>query len=284
MEYRVLIVNEDAAERNRYAETLISAPPAPSISYQVATVGSVAAAQLQATRQRFNLVIVALSQHDDGLQLVSRLKDLFPDMRLLLLCEQGITKAQLVTARLLRANIAESTIDAESFRAVVADLLGINTLLRQQQEAQQVQQAQQKVDQNTTQRTTPTLHDNTLQPFFEPFLDELRRQTKANVTLIIDKQGTIIGQLGTIQHVMLDKVAQTVANSTTQHICLDKILNDSNTVHLSVYEGTHYDVYAANIGADRFLALVFQKEFSTPKLGLVWLVMKRTVEKFKRLR
>ncbi len=280
MEYRILIVSEDAPERGRYAETLISLPPAENVSYQIATVGSVAAAQLQATRQRFDLVIVALSQHDDGLQLSSRLRELFPSMRLLLLCEQGITKSQLKTARLIRASVAESTIDPNSLRAIVSDMLGTSGM---QQEAEQEHKANTNGVAPNPPKPSGGLAADVLQPFFDPFLDELRRQTNAQIAIIADKVGHILGQNGEDKDVDVTSIAAIIVRSVSESLKLGHVLRDPETIHLTVHEGKYYDVYSANVGNDRFLALFFNKEFTSPKLGLVWLVMKRSAEKFRRM-
>lgn len=280
MEYRILIVSEDATERGRYAETLISLPPAENVSYQIATVGSVAAAQLQATRQRFDLVIVALSQHDDGLQLSSRLRELFPSMRLLLLCEQGITKSQLKTARLIRASVAESTIDPNSLRAIVSDMLGTSGM---QQEAEQEHKANTNGVAPNPPKPSGGLAADVLQPFFDPFLDELRRQTNAQIAIIADKVGHILGQNGEDKDVDVTSIAAIIVRSVSESLKLGHVLRDPETIHLTVHEGKYYDVYSANVGNDRFLALFFNKEFTSPKLGLVWLVMKRSAEKFRRM-
>lgn len=277
MEYRILIVSEDATERNRLAETLIALPPAKSVSYQITTVGSVAAAQLQATRQRFGLVIVALSQQDDGLQLSSTLKELFPDMRLLLLCEQGVTRAQLKTARLIRASVAENTINAESLRAIVSDLLGTSSLRDQEHDVATTSSVAQPPP-------SSKLTADVLQPFFEPFLEELRRQTSAHIAVVIDKTGKVLGQSGEDTKLDVTALARVVASSLTASIGVEQILHEDETFHLNVYEGKIYDIYSANVGKDRFLALFFNKEYKSPKLGLVWLVMKRGAEKFSRLK
>jgi CheY-like chemotaxis protein len=280
MEYRILIVSEDATERGRYAETLISLPPAENVSYQIATVGSVAAAQLQATRQRFDLVIVALSQHDDGLQLSSRLRELFPSMRLLLLCEQGVTKSQLKTARLIRASVAESTIDPNSLRAIVSDMLGTSGMHKEPE-------PENKANTNGVTPNPPKpssgLAADVLQPFFDPFLDELRRQTNAQIAIIADKVGHILGQNGEDKDVDVTSIAAIIVRSVSESLKLGHVLRDPETIHLTVHEGKYYDVYSANVGNDRFLALFFNKEFTSPKLGLVWLVMKRSAEKFRRM-
>lgn len=283
MEYRILIVSEDGAERSRYAETLLSLPPAEHISYQIATVGSVAAAQLQATRQRFDLIIVALNQQDDGLDLSSRLKELYPDIRLMLLCEQGITKSQLKTARLIRANIADSSIDSNSLRAIVSDILGVTALSKVPSPKGLTPPSAVK---NSTKKEelASGITGDILQPFFEPFLDELRRQASAQIALITDKMGRIIGQDGEDSDVDLPTVATIIARSTIDTLKLDSVLRDPETIHLSVHEGKCYDVYSTNVGIDRFLLLVFNKTYTSPKLGLVWLVMKRSAEKFRRLR
>lgn len=285
MEYRILIVSEDIATRSKYARILAAEPPTSSISYEITTVGSVAAAQLQATRQRFHLVIVALSQQDDGLELSSRLKDLFPDMRLLLLCEQGVTKSQLKTARLIRASVAESTIDARSLRAVVADLLGASALV-QQLEARHASSAPSVPSSQQPRSPTGTVLNpatNIIQPFLQPFLEELRRQTSAHVAIYADKAGNILGQDGEDSGIDVGAVAAMLATSGNSLADMGRLLHDPETVHLGVHEGKTYDVYSANVKEDRFLALFFNKGFTNPKPGLVLLMMKRSAEQLGRI-
>jgi CheY-like chemotaxis protein len=288
MEYRILIVSENPADRSRYAETLLSQPPSKQVSYHIATVGSVAAAQLQATRQRFDLVIVALSQQDDGLDLSQRLKDLFPDIRLLLLCEQGVTKSQLKTARLIRASVAESTIEANSLRAIVSDILGASILAQQfenppAQTAQKGNKTAQPGAHDAAPTTTPATLPNVVQPFLQPFLEELRRHTKAQIAIYTDKNGRIIGKDGNDREVDIGAIATVIAHSANDFESLEKLLGDPDTIHLSVHEGKQYDVYSANVKGDRFLSLFFNKSFVSPKLGFIWLMMKRSAEQLSRV-
>jgi hypothetical protein len=283
MQYRILIVSENATERSKYAQTLTSRPPAASISYEIVTVGSVAAAQLQATRQRFHLVIVALSQHDDGLELSSKLKDLFPDMRLLLLCEQGVTKSQLKTARLIRASVAESTIDSDSLRAVVSDMLGASAL------AQQIENSHPQPSSSPSQKGPDAApgelgpHTNVIQPFLQPFLEELRRQTQAHIAVYADKDGRILGQDGEDREIHIASVAKILADCCARSLEVGTFLRNIETTHLSVHEGSSYDVYTANVKEDRFLLLFFNKNFTTPKPGLVLLMIKRSAEQLSRI-
>ncbi|NJN65195.1 MAG: hypothetical protein HC884_00030 [Chloroflexaceae bacterium] len=275
-----MIVSEDAAERSRYAKVLVSEPPAAGISYEITTVGSVAAAQLQVTRQRFHLVIVALSQQDDGLELSSRLKDLFPDMRLLLLCEQGVTKSQLKTARLIRASVAESTIDVRSLRAIVADMLGASAM------AQKYPPPQGKPADHA-EAAIPSINRRSLpeviKPFLLPFLEELRRQTRSHIAVYTDKDGVVLGQDGEDPAIDVVAITRVLTRSCVQSLEVGTLLRDPGTIHLSVHEGRYYDIYTANVRNDRFLLLFFNKDFANPKLGLIFLLMKRSAEQLGRI-
>lgn len=275
MEYRILIVSENTVERNRYTGILNTSLPDPEISYKITSVSSVAAAQLQATRQRFDLVIVALAQHDDGLELSSRLKDLFPDMRLLLLCEHGITKSQLKTARMIRAGVAESTIDPHSLRAVVSDMLGASALLQQLQRERSAKPSPNAV----TLATMP----NVIEPFIQPFLEDLRRQTHAQVAIYCDKTGRIIARDGNNIDINITAIAVLIARGCGDYLELRQLIGDTAITHLSVHEGITHDIYATNVREDRFLALFFDKEYGSPKLGFVWLLMKRRAEQLSRV-
>lgn len=287
MQYRILIVSEDATERSRYAQTLATRPPAANIVYEIVTVGSVAAAQLQATRRRFHLVIVALSEYDDGFELCSRLKELFPDMRLLLLCERGVTKSQLKTARTIRASVADSTIDEESLCAIVADILGARMLAQQL-----VSRFAPPPDAPDTIPLPPAPsplsdtigpHVDIIQPFIRPFLEELRRQTRAHVAVYEDSEGRILAQDGEDHELDVHTVARVLADGCSRSLEVAEHLRSTEVIQFSVHEGKAYDVYTANVRKDRFLVLFFNKAFTTPKAGLVMLLMKRSAEQLGRI-
>ncbi len=278
MERRILIVSEDTSERNRYAQTLVGTPPASAVSYTITTVGSVAAAQLQATRQRFHLVIVALRQQDDGLELSSRLKELFPDMRLLLLCEQGVTKAQLKTARMIRASVAESTIDANSLRAVVADLLGL-WALNQPEPASATEAA--PPSSATNERPAPG--PQAIQSFLTPFLEELRQQTRALVALYVDSEGCILAQHGDAPRLEIAALAALLAPRRAETLEMGRLLQNGSTTHLGMHESKRYVIYTANVKETRSLALVFDKEQHTPKPGIIMVMIRRSAEQVARI-
>ena len=106
-EYRILVMEQDTTLRRRYAEALIAVPPGAGVAYRIITVGSIAAAQLQAARQRFHLLIAALpSSHSRNEELAERLRSLYRSDILLLLLQNGtMDSAQFEWASSLGARL-----------------------------------------------------------------------------------------------------------------------------------------------------------------------------------
>lgn len=276
MQYHILIVSENATERSRYAETLIAMPPANDATYQITTVGSFAAAQLRATRQHFDLIIVALRQHDDGLELSSRLKELYPDMRLLLVCEQGVTRSQLKTARLIRASVAESTIDPDSLRAVVSDMLGVNILAPPSVETERVSTPPTRKQQQVSEPATTMI--------LRLFLEELCRQANAQMALFATTKGNIIGKYGETTEIDTATVATIISEEFLHLPQLAQAIHETKPTQLCFFEGQHYDVYSVNVRENHFLSVFFKKEQSAPKLGFIWLLLKRSAEQLYQMK
>jgi hypothetical protein len=115
-------------------------------------------------------------------------------------------------------------------------------------------------------------------------LDVLRRQAQAQLLLYTDHLGNTISQRGDAGDLDLDALTSLIAGGFGNSLELGRALHDPETRHLSVLEGQLYDVYATNAGSDRLLALVFAKRFVEPKLGFVWLLLKRGATQLSQMR
>jgi hypothetical protein len=129
-----------------------------------------------------------------------------------------------------------------------------------------------------TDRPAATLGDVQL------LLDVLRRQTHAQLVLYTDHLGNLITQRGNAE--ALDVVALTslIAGGFGNALELGRAMHDPEARHLNVLEGEIHDVYATNMGNNRLLALVFDKKFVEPKLGFVWLLLKRGAAQLSQMR
>jgi CheY-like chemotaxis protein len=273
MDYRILIVDEDADSRRQQAEALVAAPPFGDVSYHITTTGSAAAAKLQAARRHFHLVIAPLRNNSESLELATELRDVFPHLKVLLLADTGLSKQQIQDARQIQALIMPRAAGGELMVRSVARLLGISNdgvlpeILYNPGEPE--------ADEDPI---TASIAD------IEALLGALRRQAHAQLALYTDYIGTIIAQNGDASDIEVPALTALVAGSFVNAIELGRVLRDPETSHLAVHEGQFFDVYATNAGSDHFLILVFAREFVDPKLGFVSLLLKRTAGKLRRLR
>jgi CheY-like chemotaxis protein len=264
MEYRILIVAEDAPLRHRYAEALIAAPPAAGVGYKITTTGSAAAAQLQATRQPFNLMIAAVQASGDGLSLAARLHELYPAMRLIL-AGNGLAKSLQHEAAALGARLVERDVPAAALCGAVAEQLGL------------VRPACAVAGPEAAGRPPATLADVQL------LLDVMRRQARAQVGFYGDSIGNVIAQCGDLTGVDVPSLTSLIAGGFVNSVELGRVLRDPETIHLSVHEGAYFDIYSTNVGSSRLIALLFDKQIAEPRLGMVWLLMKRAAEQLRRM-
>ncbi len=269
MEYRVLIVGEDAATRNRYAKALIDAPLPDGSTYKVMTVSSAAAAQLQVTRQQFHAVLIVLALHNEvQLDLARRLKELYPEMQILILHETPATLPMLELVRRMGVHNIKIPIEAVHLQACLARVLNV--------------MAAAPVDAANGVLPAFAEADLELVDVYD-LLDDLRRQARAQLVLVSDNLGNLIAKRGDEANIDVTVLASLIAGGFVNSVEMGRMLNDPETVHLSVHEGRYFDVYSVNVGIDRLLVLFFDKQFADPKLGFVWLMMKRVAGELRRM-
>lgn len=265
MEHRILIVAEDPATRRRYAEALIATPPAMGAAYKITTTGSAAAAQLQATRQPFQLLIATLRAGGEGLSLAARLRELYPELRLLLINDGVAAKGDLTTAARLGARVLEGH-GEEMLCQATAELLGLARPI-----------ARAVAGEETSERPPATLADVQL------LLDVMRRQARSQLVIYGDNIGNVVAQCGDASGLDVPALSSLIAGGFVNSMELGRVLRDPETSHLSVHEGAYYDIYSTNVGSSRLIALIFDKSAAQPKLGMVWLLLKRAAEQLRRM-
>lgn len=267
MEYRVLIVGEDAATRNRYAKMLIDAPLPDGGAYRVMTVSSAAAAQLQVTRQQFHAVLIVLALYNEVLlDLSRRLKVLCPEMQVLILHEAQTTLPMLEAVRRMGVHSVKTPIESVHLQACLARILNVVAAAP------------------TANGALPAFAEADLELVdVYDLLDDLRRQARSQLVLFTDNLGNVIAKRGDEANIDVTVLASLIAGGFVNSVEMGRTLNDPETVHLSVHEGRYFDVYSVNVGLDRLLVLFFDKQFADPKLGFVWLMMKRVSGQLRRM-
>jgi CheY-like chemotaxis protein len=262
MEYRILIVDEDPAARKHYADALIATPPPAGPSYSVAVVGSTAAAQLRAARQSYHVLLATLHQSNDVLDLTATLRERYPQLIVVLAVDKGVALSRRRAAEALGVQLVQGPLNTDEISQLVARVLGLTS-----PRAQAV----------TNERPPATLKD------VQMLLDMLRRQASAQIALYTDNLGNMIAERGDPVGLDIAALTSLIAGGFVNAVELGHVLRDPGTIHLSVHEGSLYDIYSASVGANRLVALAFDKQIVTPRLGMIWLLMKRASLQLQRM-
>lgn len=260
MRYSILIVEGDAARRHAWEEAILKAAIAHEVAIGVTTARSAAVAQFQAGHKQFHLLVASLS--NGGVGLAGRLRLRSPHLRALLFHPSAAPADDLRDARWLGYTLASEPEDVTALVEAVGRALGLP--LADDPDAQV--------------RPPATLRD------VEMLLDVLRWQTKAQLILYTDYIGNTVAQRGDPGNLDLSAITSLIAGSFVNSFELGRALRDPNTHYLNLVEGEHFDVYAANAGNHRLLSLIFDKEFVSPKLGYVWLQLKRSASQLCQMR
>jgi hypothetical protein len=260
MRYSILIVESDAARRQAWGEAILQAATIHGVAITVTAARSAAVAQFQAGHKQFHLLVAALSE--GGVGLAGRLRGRSPHLRALLFHPSEASAEDLRDARWLGYTLASDPEDADALVAAVGRALGLPLA----------------DDPDSQGRPPATLRD------VQMLLDVLRWQTKAQLILYTDYIGNTIAHRGDPANLDLGAITSLIAGSFVNSFELGRALRDPNTRYLNLVEGDYFDVYATNAGNHRLLALVFDKEFVIPKLGYVWLQLKRSANQLSQMR
>jgi hypothetical protein len=260
MRYSILIIEADCDRSSAWSDALLQAASEQGISLSVTIARSVPAAQFHAGRRQFHLLVAHLA--DDGIGLIGRLRPRCPHLRALVLHPPDAIESSMRDARWLGYTLASDPETPLAFVQAVGRALGMPLA----------------EDPDSQGRPAATLAD------VQVLLDVLRWQTKAQLAIYTDYIGNMIAQRGDPARLDLDAISSLIAGSFGNSFELGRALHDPNTRHLSVLEGECFDVYATNAGSYRLLALIFDKEFVSPKLGYAWLQLKRSADQLSHMR
>jgi DNA-binding NarL/FixJ family response regulator len=265
MEYRILVIDEDPLVRKRYADALINHPPPVGPSYSIAVVGSAAAAQVKAARVTYHLLLATLRHANEVLDLATTLHQRYPQMIMVLAVESGVSQARRRAATTLGAQLVDGPLSTDQVSAVVARALGLSRATPQE-----------AVDMIAG-RPPATLGD------VQMLLDVLRRQASAQLAFFTDNLGNVIAQRGNAENLDIPALNSLIAGGFVNAVEMGHLLRDPETVHLSVHEGALFDVYSVSVGSNRLIALVFDRQIVVPRLGMVWLLMKRASQQLRQM-
>jgi predicted regulator of Ras-like GTPase activity (Roadblock/LC7/MglB family) len=115
-------------------------------------------------------------------------------------------------------------------------------------------------------------------------LRELLVEADAMAVVMVDTMGQIIAETGGAGDLDVTTIVSLLAASFATTSEMSRRLQEARrTFNLTYHEGERYDIYASNIGSALFLVLIFDRETYAPKIGMVWLYIKRSIQDLLRI-
>ncbi len=115
-------------------------------------------------------------------------------------------------------------------------------------------------------------------------LRELLVDADAIAVLMVDTMGQIVAQAGEAGDLDTTTLVSLLAASFATTSEMSRQLRETRrTFNLTFHEGERYDIYASNIARGLFLVLIFDRQTYAPKIGMVWLYIKRSIQDLLRI-
>jgi CheY-like chemotaxis protein len=226
-------------------------------NFTIGTAGSAEEALEKIESHPYDLVISDLRMPGiDGLQLLERVKQRYPDTRFILMTAYGSDE---VEARAHSLEVYDYI--AKPFH--VSDLLTVTRHAL--------------ADVASQDKDEVTLPENKTDAVNRA-LSNLRFEVGAHCVILADVQGHIVSEVGISQGLETGTLIPLVASSLTSVSGIAQYLQDQETFNLHFYEGKKYDIYSTSVGDDLFLTLIFDRSKQPSRIGMVWLYAKRTTQ------
>ena len=258
MTWRILVVDDDQGVAFFTRENLAELGAA----YRVEAVTSGEEAWQKMSVEPYDLVVTDLRMPGmDGLELIRRMRESFPQTRSILMTAYGSDEVQATARRLQTYSYI-----AKPFRA--RDLLNA------------ARSALEGLTVNT--KGVLILSDERYEAMSRQ-LEQLQVDTGAQIILLCDTMGQTITCVGEMPDLKLNNVTILVAGGMSTTLEMRRVLGEKRALNLNYHEGDLFDIYSATVGENLFLLFVFDRRSRASRVGVVWLYAKRTIEALQEL-
>ena len=258
MDKRILIVDDDKGVAFFLREHLLKT----RAGYQVETVGSSEEALAILAQRSFDLIITDLRMPGmDGLELMAEVRRHAPHTRLILMTAYGNERIERIAYQLGACQYI-----TKPFR--IQDLI-------------------ERIDQALSEAQAPgrgTL--NMTEERFDDLaraLTNLRFEVNAQCILLASVAGQLLTYVGEAEGLDLPTLVSLVAGSFAATFEMAHYLGEKRATMLHYHEGQSYDVYCSNVDDNLFIVLLFDKQRQESRIGMVWLYVRRALQRLQEL-
>jgi len=129
---------------------------------------------------------------------------------------------------------------------------------------------------NTKGKTIPFISDERHSAITD-CLSDLRLELSAACILLADISGQLITKTGVTEGLDVANLISLLAGGFATTFEMSNYLGEKKAMNLNYHEGESYDIYAANVGDNLILTLIFERRIQMSRIGMVWLYTKRTI-------
>jgi CheY-like chemotaxis protein len=114
-------------------------------------------------------------------------------------------------------------------------------------------------------------------------LNDLRYEVGAQCILLADITGQLMAEVGITEGLTPPTLTALMGGGFATEFEVTRHLREDRSFNLHYHEGVRYDLYAANVGDQLFLTLIFDRRMGASRIGMVWLYTKRAIQDLQSL-
>jgi len=226
----------------------------------IMSVASAEEALEQLAHRPFDLVVTDLRMPGmDGLELMERVREAHPQTSTMLITAYGSEEVEEKVSQLHPVWYLTKPFPIADFMRAVQEALQLDS------------------SQVASQHLLPRRPETVRQA-----LATLRRGTGVQCALLVDAEGRVMAQSGSVEGLALEEVLPILVQETTLTRRLDRLLAGGSEISLHHYEGSQYQIYAAVVTAP-FLLVAVSQQGPPRRLGVLWLFLRRTIDELRRM-
>lgn len=252
----ILIVDDDAAIRTGLQRIL------DHHGYTVKTAQTAEEALIALNHQSFDLVISDVHMPGmDGLTLLSEIKQVAPDMAVVIITAYGSTEIVIQALRRGVADFMTKPFQPAEFLSIV-----------EREMAKRRKAAPVGLHEGLGRQFSPDQLDQ-----IDQLMAELRAETNARCVLLVESNGYVIDTKGVIEDINMSALAALVSGDFAATASIASLLGEEQSFRLNYHEGQRYNVYSVQVAADMFLLIIFGPEV---KQGMVLYYTRQKLDQF----
>jgi CheY-like chemotaxis protein/predicted regulator of Ras-like GTPase activity (Roadblock/LC7/MglB family) len=249
----ILIVDDEPRVALFLSKALERLNPA----YQVSVAHSGEEALQALNRSQVDLLVTDLRMPGiSGLELIRWVRAASPQTRTILITAYGSDDVEAEARRLEASRYITKPFSVDDFARAVEEALRDGAISRPGLVA---------------------LSDDSFEAIVQQ-LESLRRDIDARCIFLADMLGQRLAEAGVTAELDAASLLALLAGGFATTGELARQFGGGQAINLNFHEGTHYDIYSANVGDNLFLAILYDRSVQASRIGLVWLYTRRTIE------